>query len=167
MLDDIVVDTNVFLHADDPRQENRQQEAIEFLNRLVEVSTSIAVDEGFDVDESKNRSQIGYEYLTNLTAVSLGMRVIVALVSGDRVETKSRSLNVAAKKRINQLIRKKSDRAFLAVACNSNSKILCSHDFEDFQKPKRKTIRKDLGVTICEAEDAIQLLDDDPAPVAD
>jgi len=167
MLKDIVVDTNVFLHADDPRQEGRQQEAIDFLNKLLEVPTSIAVDEGFDVDESRNRSQIGYEYLTNLTAVSLGMRIIIALVAGDRVDTKSRSLNAGARKRINQLIRKKSDRAFLGVACNSNSKILCSHDFEDFQKPKRKTIRKDLGVTICEAVDAIEFLKEDPAVAAD
>ena len=160
MLDDLVVDTNVLMHADDPRQPVQQEQARALLDRLLDAPTVLAVDEGFDVNSSRNRSQIGHEYLRNLTGASLGMQVIASLASNDRVRVTPRKVDQAIKKRINQLVRKKTDRSFLAVACNTESRTFCSHDFQDFQKAKRKTIAKDLTVHVCEAVDALGMLSD-------
>lgn len=167
MLEDLVIDTNVFLHADDPRQGDRQVDAKALLDRLLEVSTCLAVDEGFDVDPARNRSHIGHEYLTYLTGVSTGMQVVVALATNDRLKVTPKRVDQPVRDKIKQLIKEKTDRPFLAVACNTASRKLCSHDFTDFQKSKRKTISKDLNVDVCEAVNVLEMLDDcdgDPTP---
>lgn len=66
MITDVVVDTNVWVHASNPG-EQRFEAALEFLEKLLySASILLCVDEGFSLDEASNRSLIGREYLDNI-----------------------------------------------------------------------------------------------------
>jgi len=65
MLVDIVLDTNVLMHAENS-QEARCEQSGNLLQAPKICTTKLCVDEGFDLNESRNRSQIGSEYLKHL-----------------------------------------------------------------------------------------------------
>jgi len=46
------------------------------------------------------------------------------------------------------LIRDKTDRMFLCVTLESDSKLFISNDFEDFQAGKRTDIKSEFGVDV-------------------
>jgi hypothetical protein len=157
MLIDIVVDTNVLAHADNP-QEQRQQDAIDLLTRLLNSETRLAIDEGFDFDEALNKSAIWQEYRANLSPTAPAFHFINALASQGRISEKSLKLDVAVVKKINQLIKKQTDRKFLRIAVNSVEHLLTSHDYVDFQEAKRASIKKTIQVTVCDAAAAAALV---------
>jgi hypothetical protein len=156
-LDDLVVDTNVLMHVDDPRQDH-QEDAIALLQKLSAAATALCVDEGFDMDPAVNTSLIGGEYLQLLTGAHTALAIIAHMFASDRIRTVRRKVPQATKKSIEQCVRKKRDRTFIAVAHNSAEGILCSHDFEDMQKKKRNHIRRATGVQIVLADKAVALL---------
>src|SRR5689334_4111585 len=130
MPSDLVIDTNVLLHAEN-HAEQRQAAALELIQCLLASNIAICVDEGFDPDQARNRSAIAGEYLLRLRFGSIGLNLVSTLASTGRVRQLPRRPETAKARRINQLLRNTYDRAFLGVACNSQDKILVSHDFED------------------------------------
>ncbi len=152
MLSDLVIDTNVLVHAQNP-SEQRCADARRLLTTLLDTTAVLCVDQGFACDEGQNRSHIGTEYLQNLRAGSLALQVIATLAGSGRVRQLGRRAPQATARQINQLIRNRVDRVFLSVAFNSTDRVLVSHDLEDFQLPKRDTIRRTLGVRVVEAQD--------------
>jgi hypothetical protein len=157
MLADLVIDTNVLMHADDPRQAH-QAEAQALLQDLLAGRTVLCVDDGFDTNESKNRSLIGGEYFERLTAAHTATAIIAQLFGNGAVHFVSRSVAQAVKKSIEQSVRKKRDRTFLAVAHNSDGQVLCSHDYEDMQTKKRKFLKTKVGVDVLVVADVRTLL---------
>lgn len=153
MLSELVVDTNVLLHADDPRQAHCD-DAQALLRDLLEGKTCLCVDEGFDLDEARNQSLIGGEYFSRLAASSTASAVLAELFSTGAVHFVSRTVTRAVKKNIEQTVRKKRDRTFLFVAHNSDGKVLCSHDYEDMQKAKRRFLKAKTGVEVLRVADA-------------
>lgn len=151
-MDDLVIDTNVLVHAQNPNEE-RHASAKEFLTLLLDHTATLCVDEGFSPKSEKNRSTIGGEYLDKLIPGSVGFAVIVRLVQELRVKQVKRRPRRSDCKKIDQMIRNKRDRTFVGVACNSTERVLVSHDFVDFQARKRKAIKKALSVSIIEACD--------------
>ena len=140
------------MHADDPRQAH-QVEAQDLLSDLLDGAAMLCVDEGFDIDESKNQSLIGGEYAERLTAAHSATAVIAALFGTGRVRFVSRATPPGVKKNLEQTVRKKRDRTFLAVAYNSESRVLCSHDYEDMQSRKRKFLEKKTGIEVLRVSD--------------
>lgn len=157
MLDDVVVDTNVLVHAQNP-QEDRFGDSVRFVENLLACRALLCVDSGFSTKESSNRSLIGAEYLEKLRAGSLGYAALVQLATSGRVREVARMADGAARKQILQLIRKPRDRTFLSVAWNSSGRLLVSHDYEDFQEGKRKEIHKVIGVRMADAAEMCVLL---------
>ena len=157
MLDDIVLDTNVLAHSQNPN-EQRYDHCCALLDRILNCSTKIAVDEGFSLDHAHNRSYIGSEYLDNLRFGSLPFSVISQLAASKRVSFLAKRAPEREQRIINQSVRNVIDRAFLGVACNSQEKILVSHDFVDFQAQKRLFLRREIGVDIIEAHESLDLL---------
>ncbi len=153
MIPDVVIDTNVLVHAGNPDQ-TYFEDAVNFLNKFMKKLTLICVDEGFDIDETKNKSLIGNEYLNHLRFGSFGYIVIFQLASRLRIKECSRNAVASKRKLINQMIRKPRDRTFLRVASNSDSEVLVSHDYEDFSVPKRRELRRKINVHILSAETA-------------
>ena len=150
MLYDLVLDTNVILHADNA-QEKRCDDAKRLINLLLQNTVILCVDEGFHEDQSRNKSLIAAEYLERFQSGSIGMVLVALLASQGRLSQVSRKVPKSVVRKVNQLIRKPRDRTFLRVSYNSVDKVLVSHDFQDFQLPKRRTIRKELLVQVLEA----------------
>lgn len=152
---DIVVDTNVLLHATNPSAGQYFTDSIDFLKRLAESDLNLCVDEGFSLDTSKNRSMIGHEYLKHLQPASTSYQLLMQLALSSRISLVPSKVDRRISKIVTQVIRKKSDRVYLKVACNSENSTLTSHDFEDFSKDKRKSLKKKIGVTIACANECI------------
>jgi hypothetical protein len=159
MLIDIGLDTNVLMHADDPR-EPRMQMSRDLLTALQSqtCTTHLCVDEGFDLDEAKNRSQIGSEYLEHLDFGMLGRAVVADLASSPRVKQVSRGVPANVSKKIHMQVSKGPDRTYIRVAFNSDDKTLACHDFGDVPATVRTRLHKAIGVHILEAEAALAAL---------
>jgi predicted nucleic acid-binding protein len=153
VLTDVTIDTNVFLHAAN-EQEQRCAASKTFLQGILETDTTLCIDEGFDTDESKNRSIIGGEYIENLRFVDSAFAIIKFLGEKGRISELPRSVGAATNRRILQMVRNTKDRTFLKVSYNSQSRVFVSHDFQDFAAPKRGEIRSALGVAMVEARQA-------------
>lgn len=152
MLTDLVIDTNVLVHSQNP-QEPRHPDSVALLQALLDSTALLCVDEGFACDPGANRSHIGSEYLNHLRAGSLALTVVTRLAQTNRIRQLARTAPPPTKKRVNQMIANRRDRIFLSVAFNSGERILASHDYTDFQVSKRGAIEKELGVHIIEARD--------------
>lgn len=157
MLVDLVVDTNVFQHSYDPRQQLRSAAARFFL-KLESGQTLLCVDEGFDFDPARNRSLIGHEYVENITHGSPAFAAIVKLGISGRIRKLPRQVNPATNKVICQQVSNKPDRVFLKITFNSQSCTLVSHDFRDFSLRKRELFRKSIGIHIVTAKAANESL---------
>lgn len=158
MLSDIVVDTNVLMHASN-FQEPRQADAQSFLLSLQISETQLCVDEGFDINEAKNRSHIGSEYLNNLNIGMLGFAVVSYLAKSGRIRMVSRSVPPAISKKIRLRVGSAQDRVFVRVAFNSEDKTLASHDFTDLPQKTRNELSKKISVTILSAGEALPMLE--------
>jgi len=152
MLDDIVIDTNVLMHAQNP-DELRFSDARQLIESMLACTTSLCIDRGFDIHPARNQSKIGAEYLEKLQPGSLGFALIVSLVEALRLKQTDRLPPRAVSRAINQLIRNRRDRTFVGVSYNSTERMLISHDYQDFQPAKRGAIRRQLGVRVIDAKD--------------
>ncbi len=151
---DLVVDTCTLVHAN---SETKYQEySIELINKLLLNETFLIVDEGFDLNEQNNRSYIGLEYIKHLAPGMLGHSLLQHLAVSERFKFVSNKVPNATKNRIEQLIRNKKDRMFLRISLNSGEKKLVSHDYTDYQKNKRKTIKREMDVAIIDASEVIE-----------
>lgn len=150
---DLVVDTCTLVHANSETQ--YQEYSIEFISKLLLNQTLLIVDEGFDLNEVNNRSYIGLEYIKHLAPGMLGHSLLQHLAINNRFKFVSNRVPNATKKRIEQLIRNKKDRMFLRISLNSEEKKLVSHDYTDYQKSKRKTVKREMGVEIIDASEVI------------
>ena len=149
MLDDLVLDTNVMLHAENPN-EPRRQGSRDLLEGLLRCKTSLRIDEARD-------SLIIGEYRQKLRPGMLATVVVAKLAAEKRVlpvEKPSRKI----KNFTLQTLRKPMDRVFLRVAAMSEDKVLVTHDFEDFQTKKRVDIKRKLGVRVLEASECLPRL---------
>lgn len=149
---DIVIDTCTLKHAEDPTNKYFEY-SVDFIFKMTKNTLVCIVDEGFDLNETINKSYIGLEYITHLQPSSLGYQLIVSLILNNRLDFVSNKIPNAKKKYIEQIIINRKDRLFLRVAYNTTDKTLASHDFTDYQKKKRKTIKKELSITIETAEE--------------
>jgi predicted nucleic acid-binding protein len=140
MLVDVVVDTNVWAHADNPI-ESRQADSIAFLRQLLATDTELCVDPGFSLTESQNRSRIGSEYLTHLSALPFASAALAALANSGRIAFVSTKVSDGVRRTINRVVRDPSDRVFVKVAHNSGARLLCSHDYTHLPAAVRSTLR--------------------------
>ena len=157
MLVDIVLDTNVLMHADNSIEPRRQMSR-DLLVALKDCETHLCVDEGFDLDTSKNRSQIGSEYLKHLRYGMLGLAVVAHLAGSLRLRQVSRRAPQNVAKQIRMRVSKGVDRTFLLVAFNSNGKTLACHDFNDVSIRVRANLRAKIGVRVLAADEALVAL---------
>ncbi|MBS1528879.1 MAG: hypothetical protein JSU01_01120 [Bacteroidetes bacterium] len=154
---DIVIDTCTLVHANNP-ESGYQVHSMNLIQKMMENDTLLVVDEGFELDETTNKSYLALEYLKHLSLGMLGYNFIQFMALQQRIKFVSRKIPEASKHFIEQLISNKKDRMFLRVTYNSEEKIIVSHDYEDYKKGKRKKIRKEIGINIVDAEDVIESL---------
>ena len=154
---DLTVDTNVFLHSCNPI-ETRFGDAVHFLSLLVASTTTLAIDDGFNVDPAKNTSLIGGEYLQKFVPGSLAHAVVTTLALNARIAITPTKLSAGVNKKLNQMVANRRDRTFVKVCANSQGKALVTHDFQDFSNKKRRDLGVIFSIAIMEACDATALL---------
>lgn len=157
MLADIVLDTNILVHAHNV-EELRNDDCIALVQQMTTCATHLCVDEGFDLNEANNRSVIGSEYIKHLGYGTVGHALITRLASSLRVKYVSPRVPPDVSKQIVQQVPKGADRTFLKIAFNSQDKTLASHDFNDISKDVRTRLRKSIGLQIVDAQDAVVAL---------
>ena len=158
MLVDVVVDTNVFLHAQNP-SEIRFDAARTFLTSLLAADTMLCVDGVFDLS-APHLSLICHEYLSHIPPTGPGYAILVRLLQTDRVQMNvSTKVLPSSRRRVVSLIpHDPRDRTFVFVASNSQERILVSHDWVDYTEYVRREIEKLLGVVIEEASETLTRL---------
>ena len=149
---DLVVDTNVLVHASNDAEE-RQADSVQLITYLLGSTELICVDPGFDIDETFNKSYVGYEYLKHLKNGMLGYAFVVQMAQSRRISEVSRQVNAHTSKAINKCMSNNHDRVFIKVAMNSNDKILLTHDFTDFAVKKRTHLKTTFGIDVLVASD--------------
>lgn len=147
---DVVLDTNVLLHAANPI-EPRFGDALNLVTALVDSTTALCVDEGFDFDETKNRSLVGAEYLEKLVVGTPGHALITKMALEGRVVFVKASMPAGEAKKLNQMLANRRDRTFIKVAAASGGKTLVSHDYHDFPAQKRADIGRLFRVVVQDA----------------
>jgi len=157
MLVDIVLDTNVLMHAHNP-EELRHDTCRELVQEMTTCATHLCVDEGFDLKEANNRSIIGSEYIKHLGFGTVGHALIAHLAKSLRVKYVSPRVPQNVSKKILQQVRKGPDRTFLKVAFNSNDKTLACHDFNDVPEGVRIRLREAVGLRIVDSAGAVAAL---------
>ena len=157
MLADIVLDTNVLMHADN-LQEPRRADAQMLLQLLKDCDTKVCVDEGFNPIEAQNRSHIGSEYLRHLRVGTLGYALIVHMAQSQRIKVVARAVPPQVARNIQRQVTNTHDRTYLKVAFNSLDKTFASHDFRDLPQSVRDRLRTAIDVKVLAADEAVNVL---------
>lgn len=146
---DLVVDTNVLVHASRPGEVSWQSISIEFCERLLACKASMLID----FDEQANRSLLWAEYEKHLKLGDLGYQVLVKLGSEQRIARCDLHVPSNVHREIKKFIKgsKPRDRTVLKLATKTTTRQLVSHDYEDFQPRKRKDIKSELGIYVVTA----------------
>lgn len=149
---DIVIDTNVLVHANNP-EVPRQGDSINFIENLLASELEICVDEGFNIIESNNRSHIGHEYHTHLVFGMLGFAFLAQMAQSNRIKIISKKVNQKIDKMLKQRISNNGDKVFVKITINSSKKILISHDFDDFPKNIRSFLKDSFDIEVLTASE--------------
>lgn len=129
MLADVVVDTDVFVHAETPNEADCEASR-RFIDLLSATDTLLCFDPGFDVEESRNRSLIAGEYLASLAPGARALLLIQQCALTDRISIVDRAVPENISRALNRLVQHNKDRKFVRVAHNSQERVLVSHDDE-------------------------------------
>lgn len=148
MAKDLVIDTNILVYLEN-KDYQFHQHCKEFSECFTQSSFLLCIDEGFDIMESKNNSYIWYEYMKHLPTGSKGHTFLIELARQSRIIERPKEIkNVTVRKKITQSPIKKSDKIFLKIAFNSETKLLVTDEHEDFTIEIRNKFKKEAGVII-------------------
>lgn len=143
MPEDIVVDTNVLMHADNPKS-GRQASSKDLLSYIDRNQIPICIDEGL---------KIFNEYHEYLASSPIGRSYIAKWLSQNNYVLLTTKLSPSDSRWIGRNISDTLDKAFLKVAVNSQENDFVSHDFDDFPRRKRRDINDRLGVSVQTADE--------------
>ncbi len=154
---DIVVDTNVWVHATDRGDGLLSDDAAAFVVRLLESRTSICVDPGACIPATATTSRIWAEYRDQqlLNPARAEYFVLAALYSDQRVTEVAPRTNTRYTKVLRRLIYDKDDRIFVRVAVETNDQTLVSNDGDYLEHCTKREFRRALGVTLCAPRAAV------------
>jgi len=142
-INDIVVDTNVFMHANNDKIKFCKSSK-EFIGYLSNCNILLCLDDGFDPVQSKNQSHIAHEYFTHIRHGEFAYGILLKILSSKNYKIIKKSQYKKYKKLVNQCIRNTFDRIFICIAIVSDSKLFISNDFEDLDLQKRKYLEKSI-----------------------
>jgi hypothetical protein len=167
-MSDIVIDTNVLVHTNNENN-HFNKSAVSTLTIVRNRELSICVDDVFNIDESKNTSIIGHEYIKHIRQGTLAYaflldrilkRKIVQIVKKDYNKVKQK-LN---RKIIHGDMNKPHDIAFVIVAYGSNDKLLISNDYGDFTDDIRQYVADSFSVSILDSDEYVLTNKKPPMP---
>lgn len=143
MVVDLVIDTNVLVHASNCKYE-KVDDCLKFIDWLKDSDELVCLDTGTD-------GHIYHEYLLHLPPGSYGFTLLLQLNDENRIRFIDRDIPAAVNTKINKTGIKKTDRIFVRIAYKTIHKILVSQEYEDFTIKNRAHFKKEIGVLILEA----------------
>lgn len=153
-MSDVVVDTNIIVHAH-MKGQSRQADAIAFFQEVLRSDVYWCFDDGMRLEEADNRSPIFSEYRQHASPPMLGMQVLAALARNNRVRLVARA-EKAPRRVIRELVWDSTDRVFVDVAHGTESRLLVSHDVTGFPDKVCAAIQKRLNVSVVDAREAVE-----------
>lgn len=137
----VVIDTNVFMHADNPAS-GRQEDAVEFLESIEQGNGLVDVDiEG----------RILGEYRERISGSSLSSGLLATWLQNKKIQHIPSNATPDVRRWIGRSVGDALDRTFLKTAYSSTGKKLISHDYTDFPDRKRTKIKSRLRVDVLSA----------------
>jgi hypothetical protein len=159
MLADLVVDTNVLVHAHNTEHAYCEDAKALVESLLAEANTTLLrVDAGFDPVEAQNRSRIIGEYLQKLVPGMAGHHMVQTLAAEGRVAPVPACKDSKLRGAVRALVKDSFDRVFLLTALASKEKTLVSHDDEAFSDSVRDDCKEMWNASVCDAPDVVAIL---------
>jgi hypothetical protein len=147
-LEDVVVDTNVFVHTGNPGCKHFDA-SCRAVDALVEGAAILCVD---------HARLIEGEYMDKIPEQSLGRSALARLLASDRVRPVQAVLQPGDRRWLRQRVADPRDRTFVAVATKSVDRVLLSNDEADFDNATRAEVLQKFRVTIAYASQGVDLL---------
>lgn len=151
-ISDIVIDTNVFVHSDNPHI-HFNNSAKETLQRVIDENIKICVDDIFDIRECENTSRIGSEYYRNLTPGTYGYTCLLQILIKQNIKQIIKKEFNREKRELGQLVSNRTDIVFVIVTIGSDCKTLVSNDYQDFNRNNRNIIKRRFDINIKDSDD--------------
>jgi hypothetical protein len=121
MLDDVVVDTNVFVHAENPGEMLRYDESRAFIELMRQVETHLCLDDD---------DRIAGEYANRVPPGALAGVLLRECADAGRITIRPLSVGPPVADAIERLVVDRTDHKFVRVAHNSVERVLVTHDDE-------------------------------------
>lgn len=149
---DLVLDTNVLSHADNPASSS-QQSALEVIEWMRDSTVFWILDDNGKNQPDPFTSQLYAEYTQTLSPMGASLQLFIACLAGGRIRFAPRP-GEALRNNVRKLVPKnKKDQVILGATAGTEDKVLVSNDEDDFHTAARKDIHKKLAVTILRSED--------------
>lgn len=156
---DVVLDTNVLSHADNPGS-SYQASAKNVLDWMRSCEAYWVLDDNGKSQPDPHTSQLFLEYKQTLPPMGASIQLFTACLASGRVWFAPRP-GRSVRDNIRQLVpRNKKDQVILGAAAGSKDKVLISNDENDFSNSARKKALSQMNVTILHSED----IDLEPEP---
>lgn len=144
---DIVLDTNVLSHADNPGS-SHQVSAKSVLDWMRGCEVYWVLDDNGKSQPDPHTSQLYLEYRQTLPPMGAAIQLFASCLAAGRVRFAPRPAQ-AVRDKIRQLVpRNKKDQVILGATVGSTDKVLISNDERDFSSSVRRLALTQLGVTI-------------------
>jgi hypothetical protein len=157
VLRDVVIDTNVFVHATN-RENFAFASSIALMEELRVVSTALCVDAPSLERARGDLGAIMNEYRSNLTFGMLGFAVLGHLASNERLRFIDTDVAQQDRRDVWTLLDGRVDRVFALVAIKSEERELVTHDDTDFDEVVCEALLTRWGVSVTNAAGALGLL---------
>lgn len=147
---DVVIDANIFGNAIDVRCLS-QGTAIDTLTALLSSSRSLALDDTGGSAPASETSHLYLEYQPFVHPGSVGAAILTKIALQGRL-IYFPSCTHEERKQIEKLIpRNKKDRRVLGIGVASESRLIVTNDFSDFDVVVRKKVKKQFKVNIIDS----------------
>jgi predicted nucleic acid-binding protein len=156
-MNDIVVDTNVLVHTNNTNT-HYNVSAIKTLRHIKQFDMYICVDDVFNIDESKNTSIIVHEYIKHIRIGTFAYTFLLERILTRKIsQIRKKDFSCIKRKLNRKIIDKKMtnthDIAFVIAAYGSNTKILVSNDYADFNELIREYVFNEFSVSILDSDE--------------
>ena len=148
---DVVIDTNVFSHADNPAAP-LARDSLDVLMWLQLADVLLVLDNtGKGNPAGPSTSLLATEYQNTLSPQGFALTLITSLLSTGRCKFVKRPAQATAAT-IRSLVPNNSrDRAVLGAACGAQDGVLVSNDYQDFTIAVRTAASTSLAVAIVDS----------------
>lgn len=152
---DIVIDANVFAHAENPNNAYFSS-AVDLVTNLVGSDESLALDDTGKRSPNEATSNLYREYTECLSPNSISFVVIKMLLDSGRVTFHRRPSREIWNKCEKLVPRNRNDAIVLGVGVQTDRHLIVSNDYRDFHSKARKKVLKELDVTILDSDQFTQ-----------